>query len=108
MAVHKQLFELQRQLQGYNHEINNINNDLNDYRLSSAKHETRLEDLESSIRRFGFAGEISKSTINNLKEKIKQEINDIDESSKKDREKLNKFNEEQEKKRSHLLSLQKN
>src|SRR3989339_88076 len=102
------IFELQRRLQSYNHEINNINNKLNDYRLNSAKHETRLEDIENSIRRSGFEGKIIISTIKELKEKCEEEVRNIDTESQKDREKLNKFNEEQEKKRSHLLSLQKN
>lgn len=101
------VFELQRQLQGYNHEINDINNELNEYRLSSAKYETRLEDVENSIVRFGFEGDINEPVIKDLKFKYEQEIKDIDNSSQKDREKLNKFNEEQEKKRSYLLSLQK-
>src|SRR3989339_539580 len=106
--IKKNIFELQRRLQSYNHEINNINNKLNDYRLNSAKHETRLEDIENSIRRSGFEGKIIISTIKELKEKCEEEVRNIDTESQKDREKLNKFNEEQEKKRSHLLSLQKN
>lgn len=102
------IFELQRQLQAYNHEINIINNELNDYRLNSAKYETRLEDIENSIRRFGFEGELTVNSANELKNNYEQEVVGINEESQRDREKLNKFNEEQEKKRSHLLSLQKN
>jgi len=102
------LFDLQRQLQEYRHETNKISNELNDYRISSARHETRVEDLENAIRKIGFEGDITSETIQKLKQELNEKIKTIDSQVALDREKLNQFNQEQEKKRNHLLSLQRN
>lgn len=45
------LFELQRNIQALQNEVNELNNQLNDLKINSTKHETRLEDLETEIRR---------------------------------------------------------
>lgn len=100
------LYNLQSAIQKNQYEINQINERLNDYRINSAKHETRLEDLEVAIMRSGFANELN---IQSAEIKIKEIENKIEETDIKigqDKEKLDRFNMEQEQKRTHLLSLQ--
>jgi len=49
-AERQRLFALQNGLQNLQHEINELNNILNQVRVESARQETKLEDLETSIR----------------------------------------------------------
>ncbi|MDD4901396.1 MAG: AAA family ATPase [Patescibacteria group bacterium] len=44
------LFSLQKNLQALQQEINGITSELNELKINSARHETRLEDLEAEIR----------------------------------------------------------
>ena len=44
------LFELQRNIQTLQNEVNQLNNQLNDLKINSTRYETRLEDLEAEIR----------------------------------------------------------
>lgn len=44
------LFSLQKNLQSLQNEINRLNAELNELKVNSARHETRLEDLEMEIR----------------------------------------------------------
>ena len=100
------LFGLQSESQKNQYEINQINERLNDYRISSAKHETRLEDLEEAIMRSGFQQELNiKSAEERIKE-IENNIEEVDIQIGHDREKLERFNLEQEQKRNQLLVMQ--
>jgi chromosome segregation protein len=99
-------FNLQSELQKNQYEINQINERLNDYRISSAKHETRLEDLEEAISHSGFVGDISEESAKKRIKEIETEIEEVDIKIGHDKEKIERFNMEQEKKRNHLLSLQ--
>jgi len=49
-AERQRLFTLQNSLQSLQHEINELNNILNQVRVESARQETKLEDLEAAIR----------------------------------------------------------
>ena len=49
-AKRQHLLQLQRVLTGLQVEVNNLNNELNNLRVSGARYETRLEDLENEIR----------------------------------------------------------
>ena len=44
------IFELQKNSQALQNEINQINNELNEIKVGSTRYETRLEDLEAEIR----------------------------------------------------------
>lgn len=44
------LFDLQKQIQVLQHELNSVNRDLNDLRIGATRYETKLEDLETEIR----------------------------------------------------------
>ncbi|MDD4901583.1 MAG: AAA family ATPase [Patescibacteria group bacterium] len=48
---HAKLFRLQREGQNLQQEINRLSNELNVIKIDSAKYETRLEDLETEIRK---------------------------------------------------------
>jgi chromosome segregation protein len=48
-----QLFDCQKNIQALQQEINQINNELSNRRIESARQETRLEDLENNIRNDG-------------------------------------------------------
>jgi len=45
-----QLFNLQKEIQILQNEINGLSNTLNEHRVSATRHETRLESLEAEIR----------------------------------------------------------
>lgn len=100
------LFNLQSENQKNQYEINQINERLNDYRISSAKHETRLEDLEEAIMRSGFQVELNIQSANNRLKEIEKIIEEVDIQIGQDREKLERFNLEQEQKRNQLLLMQ--
>jgi len=110
-ARRDEMFSKQREIQYWQSEMNKINNELNDIRLNHAKYETRLEDLESSLRRYKLTEdlEIINEVNVRLEEKtardkmtlINQEISDK-------QQKIDQFNAEQETKRHYLLNLQKN
>jgi len=46
----QRLFELQRKMQILQNELNDLNARLNELKVESARHETRLEDMETEIR----------------------------------------------------------
>lgn len=100
------LYNLQSAIQKNQYEINQINERLNDYRINSAKHETRLEDLEVAIMRSGFANELNIASAEIKIKEIENKIEETDIKIGQDKEKLDRFNMEQEQKRTHLLSLQ--
>ena len=45
-----QMFDLQRRLQEFQHEINSLSAELNDLKIEATRQETKLEDLENNIR----------------------------------------------------------
>jgi len=83
---HVHLFNLQKNLQTLQNEVNIFSNQLNELKISSTKYETRLEDLETEIRNsYGNLKEIREhktftaiyseqalEKINNLKRQIDQ------------------------------------
>ena len=66
-----QMFDLQRRLQEFQHEINSLSAELNDLKIEATRQETKLEDLENNIRN----DELSLTEIKN--HKITEEVIDI-------------------------------
>jgi len=105
------LFAHQKELQHLQNQVNDVNNRLNDIRINFAKHETRLEDLESALQKNQTGNELAeinqanvekaKATVSGRLELLQTEIASL-------REKIDQFNAEQQTKRDHLLNLQKN
>lgn len=105
------LYSKQKELQHFQNQVNTINNQLNEIRISFAKYETRLEDLESALKKNRISDELSeindanvgkeKSVIAGRLASLRQEIASL-------RERIDRFNAEQQNKRDHLLGLQKN
>jgi len=104
--VRNSLYTFQSEIQKNQYEINQINERLNDYRINSAKHETRLEDLEVAIVRGGFSVELNIASAETRIKEIENLIEEVDIQIGQDKEKLDRFNMEQEQKRTQLLNLQ--
>ena len=104
------IFSKQKELQHFQTQVNTINNQLNEIRISFAKYETRLEDLESALKKNRISDgltEVNNSNISQEKsviagrlEKLRPEILSL-------RGRIDRFNNEQQNKRNHLLDLQK-
>jgi len=105
------LFAKQRELQHFQNQVNTVNNQLNEIRISFAKHETRLEDLESALKKNRLNDDLvevdnaqvvaEKTAISSRLAVLRPEIASL-------RSRIDQFNSEQQSKRDHLLSLQKN
>ncbi|MEI7452352.1 MAG: AAA family ATPase [Candidatus Falkowbacteria bacterium] len=110
-ARRDQLFSKQREIQYWQGEMNKLNNELNDIRLNHAKFETRLEDLESSLRRYKLTEDLENINEVNvrLEEKTcRDKMTFLNQEITTRQAKIDQFNAEQETKRHYLLSLQKN
>lgn len=105
------LFAKQKELQHSQNQINSINNQLNEIRINFAKYETRLEDLESALKKNRISPElleINNENINKEKSVIASRLELLRREIASLRERIDRFNAEQQNKRDHLLSLQKN
>jgi len=110
-ARRDELFSKQREIQYWQGEMNKINNELNDIRLNHAKFETRLEDLESSLRRYKLTADLE--TINEVNVRLEEKTARdkmilLNQEITEKQNKIDQFNAEQETKRHYLLNLQKN
>ncbi len=82
----KQMFNLQKNINGLQIEVNNLNNNLNELKINSTRFETKLEDLEieirsnygdlKSIKQYRIEGGLDESAalekINSLKKQVDQ------------------------------------
>jgi len=105
------LFSRQKELQHLQNQINDVNNRLNDIRINFAKHETRLEDLESALQKNQIGNElteINKTNVEKAKSVISGRLELLQTEIASLRAKIDQFTAEQQTKRDHLLNLQKN
>ncbi|MFA4942216.1 MAG: AAA family ATPase [Patescibacteria group bacterium] len=105
------IFSQQKELQHFQNKVNIINNKLNEIRINFAKYETRLEDLESALKKNSINDnltEINEAQVQKEKSDIMDRLELLKPETQVLREKIDKFNSEQQNKRDHLLSLQKN
>ncbi len=110
-ARRDELFSKQREVQYWQGEMNKINNELNDIHFNHAKYETRLEDLETSLKRYKLTADLE--TVNEVNVRLEEKMARdktvlLDQEIATHQQKLDQFNTEQETKRHYLLNLQKN
>ncbi|PIT94511.1 hypothetical protein COT98_03290, partial [Candidatus Falkowbacteria bacterium CG10_big_fil_rev_8_21_14_0_10_39_9] len=104
------IFNRQKELQHWQNQVNTINNQLNEIRISFAKYETRLEDLEIALKKNWLSGnalEIGEASVATEKSFIVNRINLLRPEITALRAKIDQFNSEQQSKHDHLLNLQK-
>ena len=105
------LFSRQKELQHLQNQINDVNNRLNDIRINFTKHETRLEDLESALRKNQMnneLAEINQINVEKAKTVIVSRLELLQAEIASLRARIDQFTAEQQTKRDHLLNLQKN
>ncbi len=68
----KSFFELQRSLENYQNELNNITSKLNEHKIEQTKNQTRKEDLESEIRQE--LRNFDPAVLSNIKSEIEPDL----------------------------------
>ncbi len=109
-AGRENIFNQQKELQHWQNQVNTINNQLNEIRISFAKYETRLEDLEMALKKNWLSSnalEISAASVAAEIAFIVNRVNLLRPEITALRAKIDQFNSEQQSKHDHLLNLQK-
>lgn len=86
-------------------DLSNLDREINQIKYNQAKLAARLESAEEALKPI-IAGSLSQVKVSQAELSVKQQITELEQNIAEAQAKLRVFNEEQERKRQHLLALQ--
>ncbi len=89
----------------YRLELNQLEQEINQAKLSQARYEARLESAENAVKQI-LSGELTIATVSQTQVELSEKLTVLTTDITEAQAKLREFNDEQERKRQHLLNLQ--